>query len=443
MQVTETAAEGLSRTFQVTVPRTDLAEKLAAKIEEIRPQVRLKGFRPGMVPASHIKKMFGKSIMGDIVEELVSSANAEALQERELRPAGSPEIDLKSDVDKVMAGDDDLVYEMKVEIMPKFDVIEPKTISIERPVSKATEAEVNAALERIAADQKIYASRAKTAKAKDGDSLIVDYVGSVDGVDFEGGAADDAEIVLGAGRLIPGFEDQLIGAKAGDDVDVNVTFPDDYPNQELKGSAAMFKVRVKDVRAPKDAEVDDDLAKRMGFEDLAKLREAVKTNLEREFAAQSRQRAKRRLLDKLDDAHDFELPARMVEIEFDTIWRQIAADKAADRLDPEDQGKSDDELKAEYRKIAERRVRLGLVLAELGRESGVEVSEEELARAINMEARRHPGQEAQIAKFFRENAGARAQLRAPIYEEKVVDYIFELCEIKDVDVSRDELFTDD
>lgn len=443
MHVEEETADGLSRTFRVKIPKTELAERLDKRIEEIRPQVRLKGFRPGKVPASHIRKMFGRSMMDDIVDDAVNSTSQKALEERSLRPAGIPEIKLASDAEAVAKGEVDLDYDMHVEVMPEFEPVDPKTIAVKRPVCEVTDADVDKALEELADSQVSYEPKAKTGKAKEKDGLLIDFIGKVDGEEFEGGAAEDAEIVLGAGRLIPGFEDQLIGAAADDVVTVEVTFPEDYPNLELRGKDAVFDVTVKEVRKPVTPVIDDDFAKAVGLSDLDALKTAVRTNLEREFAAQSRQRVKRRLLDALDEKHDFELPKRMVDMEFDAIWARVKEDMERGALDDEDAGKSEDELKTDYRTIAERRVRLGLVLAEIGRVSDIDVSEEEIARAINAEAARYPGQESKVAKYFTENAQARAQLRAPIYEEKVVDFILELADVEDESMDREALFEDE
>ncbi len=442
MTVTEKEAEGLSRTFQITIPRADLAARLDARIDEIKDQVRLKGFRPGKVPASHIRRMFGRSMMDEIVEAAVSEATQKTLDERELRAASTPEISVSSDSEAVSKGDEDLEYELRVEVMPTFSPADPRAITLERLTAKPAEADVDAALAELASNQKVFEDKGEAA-AEDGDAVVVDFVGRVDGTEFDGGTADGAEIVIGAGRLIPGFEGQLIGVKAGDNVQVEVTFPEDYAREDLQGRPAVFDVSVKEVRGPRVLEVSEELATQVGFEDLAALTEAVRANLERDFAAQVRQRVKRRLLDALDDLHDFELPQRMVSTEFDQIWRHVKADLDAGRIEDADAEKTEDQLREEYQVIAARRVRLGLVLAEIGREAGVDVPEEELARAVNAEARRHPGREREVAEYFQSNAAARMQLRAPLFEEKVVDYILELAAVTDVETDRETLFADE
>jgi trigger factor len=443
MQIEQTAAEGLSRTLTVTVAKSDLASRLDARIKDMQPKVRLKGFRPGKVPASHIRRMFAGEMMGELVQELVREGADKALSGKDLRPASQPEIDLRTSMEEIQAGKADLAFDVKVDIMPEFEPTDPKDLAFTKPVAEVSDEEITKQLEEIAKQQEVFASRKKGSKSKDGDQLVIDFAGRRDGVAFDGGTAEDMEIVLGAGRFIPGFEEALVGLKAGDEKTFPITFPTEYPAKDLAGAEAEFTVTVKDVRAPKEAKVDEDLAKAVGFEDLEKLKEAVKTNIAREFDAQSRQRAKRRILDALDEKHAFDLPQRMVEAEFGQIWQQVLADKEAGELDDDDQKKSDAELEADYRKIAERRVRLGLVLAEMGRKAGVEVTEAEVARAINQEAMRYRGQEQQVVRFFQENPGARAQIRAPLYEEKVIDLILETATVSQEKVSREDLFKDD
>ncbi len=443
MHVTETENSGLSRTFEVRIEARDLADRLAKRIDEIQPQVRLKGFRPGKVPASHIRKMFGRSMMDEIIDDTVRETSQKAMDERELRPAAFPEIDMNSDAEAVAKGEADLAFQMRVEVMPEFEPMELRGLTLTRPTAEISDDDVMSALEEVAKDQKVYHPKKKGSKAEDGDKVKIDFVGKIDGEAFEGGSADDVDIVIGAGRFIPGFEENLVGVKTGDKTKFDITFPEDYPSADLAGKPAVFEVKVKEIGAPEEAKLDDELAKQLGLESLDSLKDVVRKNLERENDNQSRQRLKRRLLDKLDEAHAFDLPERMVSTEFDAIWRAVKADLERGEVEPEDEGKSEDELQADYKKIAERRVRLGLVLAEIGRRSNIDVTEEEMARAINMEARRYPGREREVAQYFASNAQARAQLRAPIYEEKVVDYILELAEVSDEAVSREDLFKDE
>ncbi len=441
MQVTQTKAEGLSHTYDITVPAAELDSRLDARIAEIQPDVTLKGFRPGKVPAAHIKRMFGKSLMGEVVEAAMQEASEKALQDNNIKPAGQPHIHMEAEAEEVVAGKADLRFHMHVDVMPEFTPVDPASLTIERPVAEVSSEDIDKALANLAESQKTFAD--KTGKAKTGDAVIVDFVGKIDGEPFDGGSAEDAQIVLGSGDFIPGFEDQLEGAAKDEEKVLKVTFPEDYPAKSLAGKDAVFEVTVKAVQKPVETPIDDDLARQLGLESLEALRDAIAKNLAAEHKTQSRSRAKRRLLDVLDEKHDFDLPPGMVDAEFNAIWQQVEADIKAGDVDEEDKDKSEDELKAEYRAIAERRVRLGLVLAEIGQQAGITVAAEELARAVNAEAMRYPGQEKQVAEYFQKNPEALARLRAPIFEEKVVDYILELAEVKDVPVSREALYADD
>ena len=437
MNVTETKSEGLSREFRVSIPKGDLNAKFNAKITELQPKMNLKGFRPGKVPAAHIKKMYGKSIMGDLVNDLVQETSDKALAEKALRPASRPSIQLTSDQEKLINGEADLDYSIALEIMPEFEPTDISTISIERMVAEIPEEEVQESLQRLADNNKAYET--KEGKAENGDAVVIDFVGSIDGEKFDGGAAEGHTLVLGSGRFIPGFEEQLIGASAGEDVKVNVKFPDEYQAETLKGKDALFEVKVHEVKGPKDVEINDEFAKTLGLEGLDSLKDAIKSQISGELGFATRQQVKRVLLDALDERHSFDLPPLMVRAEFEQIWSQFEAEKKADRLSEEDKSKSDEELRAEYQKIAERRVRLGLVLAEIGRRAEVQITNDELVRALRQEASRYPGQEKQVIEFYTKNQNAMAQLRAPIYEEKVVDYILEKATVTDKPVSREVL----
>jgi trigger factor len=347
-------------------------------------------------------------------------------------------------MDKVLAGQQDLSYEIQLEVMPEFTPLDPTTVSLTRPVYTPDDAEVDEALGELASQNRTYESKTgKSAKAADGDMLVIDFLGRTDGVAFEGGSAEDAQLVLGSGQFIPGFEDQLIGAKTGDDVLVKVTFPEDYGSEALKGKAAEFEVKVKDVRAPVKTELGDDFAKTLGLDSLDALKDAVRGQIQQRYANQSRFKLKRALLDMLDASHDFPLPPRMVEGEFSVIWGQVQADRTQGNLPPEDEGKSEEDLQSEYRKIAERRVRLGLVLAELGRAHNVVVTDQELTEAARQEAMRYGPQAQEVFDYLRKTPQAQAQLRAPIYEDKVVDLVFGLAKVEDKAVSKDELMADD
>ncbi len=442
MESVETV-EGLSRTYKVSVPKADLQKRFDERIEEIRPQMNLKGFRPGKVPASHVKKMFGKDIMGEVVQALLQETSQKAIEDADVRPAGQPEMKMESDMEKVLSGDEDLSYEMNVDVMPEFEPVDVAKLTIKKPVAEINDDEIDARLTQIAEANPKYDKRAKTAKARDKDAVVIDFLGKLDGEPFEGGAAEEHTLVLGSNSFIPGFEDQLVGVKAGDEKDVTVTFPEAYQAEHLAGKEAVFEVKVHEVRAPKTPDIDDEFATGLGLESLEKLKELVSEQIKNEFGGASRAKAKRNLLDQLDDKHDFELPPKMVEQEFNQIWQQLQAEMDAGRTDETDKDKSEDDLKAEYRTIAERRVRLGLVLAEIGRVADVQISEQEVQQALLNESRNFPGQERQVIEFFQKDPNAMAQLRAPIYEDKVVDHILETAKVKEETVSKDDLLKED
>ncbi|HCO43621.1 MAG TPA: trigger factor [Gammaproteobacteria bacterium] len=443
MEVTETKVEGLSRSYQIRVTQNELSQKLDARIKEIQPQMRLKGFRPGKVPPSHIKKMFGKSLMGEMIDNLVKETNEKAIEDAQVRPASQPHIHLEGEIDDVIEGKADLAYEMHLDVMPEFEPVDPATLEIERPVAEIPDEEIEEALGKLAEQNMKYEPRGKTAKARDGDAVVIDFVGKIDGEAFEGGSAEGATVVIGQGRFIPGFEEQLVGVKAGEEKDLNVTFPEDYSAPNLAGKEAVFEVKVEEVRAPQTPEVDEEFATGLGLESLEQLKDLMTQQIRGEYDGASRAKAKRKLLDALDKAHDFELPAGMVNQEFNQIWAQFEQEKEAGRLDEEEANKPEDELKEEYQRIAARRVRLGLVLAEIGRKAEVTISEQEVQQALIAEARKFPGQERQVVEFFQKNPDAMAQLRAPIYEDKVVDHILAIATVNETTVSKDELFAED
>ena len=444
MQIVEKSGEGLSRVYGVTVPVADLNERLEARIVEITPQLNIKGFRPGKVPAAHVRRLHGKALMAEVVEQTISETTQKVLEDNKLRPAGEPDLKPEGDIAQVIDGKADLSYEISVEIMPDFEPTDLTKISLTRPVYEPTDAEVDEAVEELGKQNLTYEPRTgKSVKAKDGDQIVIDFVGRIDGEAFQGGTATDSELVLGSGQFIPGFEEQLVGAKAGDEVIVKVAFPADYQAANLAGKDAEFTTTVKDVRAPVESKIDDAMAERLGIESLEKLKELLKANLESQYAGASRFKLKRALLDVLDERHDFPLPPKMVEAEFAAIWQQVQQDKERGGLPPEDSEKSDDQLQTEYRKIAERRVRLGLVLAEIGRANEVQVTEQELLEAMRAEAMRYGQQAQQIFDMFRQNPNMQAQLRAPIFEDKVVDLIVAKATVKDEKVSKEELLKED
>lgn len=444
MQIVEKSGEGLSRVYGVTVPVADLNERLEARIVEITPQLNIKGFRPGKVPAAHVRRLHGKALMAEVVEQTITETTQKVLEDNKLRPAGEPDLKPEGDIAQVIDGKADLSYEIAVEIMPDFEPTDLTKIALTRPVYEPTDAEVDEAVEELAKQNLTYEPRTgKSVKAKDGDQVVIDFVGRIDGEAFQGGTATDSELVLGSGQFIPGFEEQLVGAKAGDEVIVKVAFPADYQAANLAGKDAEFTTTVKEVRAPVESKVDDAMAERLGIESLDKLKELLKTNLESQYAGASRFKLKRALLDVLDERHDFPLPPKMVEAEFAAIWQQVQQDKERGGLPPEDSEKSDDQLQTEYRKIAERRVRLGLVLAEIGRANEVQVTEQELLEAMRAEAMRYGQQAQQIFDMFRQNPNMQAQLRAPIFEDKVVDLIVDKATVTEEKVSKEDLLKED
>ncbi|WP_339829232.1 trigger factor [uncultured Parvibaculum sp.] len=442
MQVTVTNTDGLKRELKIQVPAQDLEARLGAKLEEMKNQVRLKGFRPGKVPVSHLRKTFGKQVMGEIIQEAVGESSQKALADEALRPAFQPSIDLEGEIQEVMDGKADLTFKMSFEVVPTFDLADFSKVSVERLVAEVKDADIDEALKRLAENQKNFEPRAEGAKAEDGDLLTIDFVGKIDGVAFDGGSAEDANLELGSGRFIPGFEEQLVGVKVGDEKTVNVTFPAEYGAEQLAGKDAVFDVKVKEVKAPAEVAIDDELAKRFGFDALDKLREALAEQIKSDYTRMSRAHMKRAMLDKLDELHDFELPPSMVEQEFEQIWQQFQHELSHQNKTADDLDEPEDEVKAEYRKIAERRVRLGLVLAEVGEKNSISVTEQELSQALAERARQFPGQERQLYQYYQQNPQAVQELRAPIFEDKVVDFIAELADVTDKPVSRDELFAD-
>jgi trigger factor len=444
MQIVEKSNEGLSRVFGVTVPMSDLNEALDARIAEVTPTLNIKGFRPGKVPTAHVRRLYGKALMSEVIEKTLNETTQKVLEDNKLRPAGDPDLKPEGDMSAVVDGKADLAYEIAVDVMPDFEPVDVATLSLKRPVYEPTAKEVDEAVADLAKQNRTYEEKTgKTVKAVDGDMVVIDFLGKLDGVPFAGGAAEDAELVLGSGQFIPGFEEQLVGATPGTDVEVKVTFPETYQSEELKGKAVIFDVKVKDVKGPVDAPADDAFAERLGIENLEKLRELLKGNLEKEYAGASRFKLKRALLDQLDTKHDFPLPPKMVEAEFNAIWQQVEQDKEAGQLPPEDAKKSDKKLREEYHKIAARRVRLGLILAEIGRANNVQVTDQELNEAMRTEAMKYGPQAQQVFDLFRQNPNAQAQLRAPIFEDKVVDLIVERAKVKDTKVSKEDLMADD
>ena len=446
MQVTETVNEGLKREFKVVVPVADLASKVDARLDELKGQVRINGFRPGKVPVTHLKRLYGRAVMAETIEAAVREANSQIVTERGYKLVREPQVKLpeeKDAVEQVIEGKTDLAYTVEIEILPPIELADFKGIQVERLSAEVTEAEIDEAVQRIAEQSRPFAAKGEGAKAENGDRAVIDFTGKIDGTPFEGGTGGDVTLHLGSGTFIPGFEDQLIGAAVGETRTVKVTFPQTYPAQHLAGKEAEFEVTVKALEAPQPVTVDDEFAKSLGLELLAKLREMVKGRLAQEHAAMSRQKVKRVLLDELDAKHKFGPPPSLVEDEFNNVWKTIQDDLAARKRTFEDEGTTEEKAKDEYRGIAERRVRLGLVIAEIGDKNGIKVTDEELSRAVMERARQMPGQEQKVWEFYRNNPDALASLRAPIFEDKVIDYILELAKITDKTVTREELYKED
>ncbi|HEV2562327.1 MAG TPA: trigger factor [Rhizomicrobium sp.] len=442
MQITETRSEGLRREYRIVVDAKDLDERLTGRIEEMKPRMNLKGFRPGKAPVSHLKKTFGKSMMNEIVNEAATAGKDKAIADNALKPAFPPKVELASELEQVMDGKADLEFTVTVDLMPEFELADVSKLKIEKLVADVTDEEVEDAVQRLAEQARTYSPREAGEEAQKGDAVLMDFLGRVDGEEFPGGKSDNFNLVLGSGQLIPGFEDQLIGAKAGDLRIVNVTFPTAYQEPKLAGKDASFDVTVKEVRKPDEVMIDDELAKRVGLGSLGELKERMREQMKNDFNRASRLHMKRRILDALDEAHSFSLPPTMVEGEFNAIWRAVEAELQREGKTAEDEGKSEEELKKEYHDIAERRVRLGLVLARIGEQNGIQVAPDEIQRAVALRARQFPGQEQQVFDYYAQNAQAMAEIRAPIFEDKVVDFIAELAEVNERKVDRETLFLD-
>ena len=437
MNVTEIAATGLKREYRISVPAESINRMIKDRLTQLGRRVRLPGFRPGKVPLTVLKQRYGKSVMGEVLEDAVGESSQQALRDQGLRPAGKPQIEITQYDD-----DKDLEYTLSIEILPDVDLVDFADLELERLSAPVTDDAVEEALQRLATAQTAYEAVGEPRAAQSDDQVLIDFAGSVDGEAREDMAAQDFPLTLGSNRFIPGFEEQLIGAEAGEHRSVEVTFPEGYGQAELAGKAAVFEVDVKEVREPVVPAINDDMAKAVGLESLDGLRDAVRTQTDRRYQQASRQRLKRQLLDQLATRYDFEVPQGLVDTEFDGIWRQIEEALSSGATEDEDLKRPEEDLRAEYRGIAERRVRLGLVLSEVGRQNGIDVSQDEMNRAVQAEVARYPGREKEVVEFFRANPSAAESLRAPLLEEKVVDYILELARIADREVTPEELLAD-
>jgi len=426
MQVTETRNEGLTREFTVRIEAKDIDEKVDHRLAEVGKGLNIPGFRPGKAPLSLLQKRYGKAVKGEILEAAVQDSSAQAIAERGLTPAMRPKIEITSYEDG-----EDLEYTMQVELMPEFEPAEFSEIELERITIKVSDEEVDDALAKIAKENRMAEPVAKPRKAKLGDVAVIDFVGRTEGTEFPGGAGKEVHLELGSGRFIPGFEEQIVGAQPGEQRTAKVTFPEDYNVPDLAGKEAEFEITVRELREYMESSVDDALATTLGFEDLSKMRAAVRENLEHEYGAMSRTGLKRRLLDRLAELHDFEVPAGMVDVEFEAVWQQFEQAREQGQIDEDDVGKSDDDLRSDYRAIAERRVRLRLLLSETGRRNNIEVTPDEINRAIMAEAQRYPGRQREVVEYYQNHPEALAQIRAPLFENKVTDFVLEIAKVKE------------
>ncbi len=446
MQVTETVSQGLKHEFQVSVPASDLDAKADARLVDMKDKVRLNGFRPGKVPVSHLKKVYGRSVMAETIDQTIRDANTQIFTERGFRLATEPKITMpteKTEVDDLLAGKSDLKYTVAIEVVPAIQLADFKSFNVEKVVADVGDADIDEAIKRIADQNRSYAAKAEGAKAESGDRVTISFKGSINGTPFEGGTGENIPVVIGSNTFIPGFEEQLIGVGAGETRTLKVTFPKNYGNATLAGQPAEFETTANLVEAPQPVEINDEFAKTLGLESLDKLKEAMRDRLAAEFAGATRQRVKRALLDRLDENHKFEAPPSLIEEEFNLMWNSVKAEMDSSGKTFADENTTEEAAKEEYRKIADRRVRLGLVLSEIGEKNKITVTDDEVSRAVIERARSMPGREKEVWDFYRNNANALAQLRAPIYEDKVVDFILELANVTEKKVSREELFKDD
>ena len=446
MQVTETLADGLKREYRVVVPASDLDAKVNARLEDLKGRVRINGFRPGKVPLGHLKRVYGRAVMAETIDETVRETNASIVSDHGFKLAKEPKVtvpDAEADVNAVVEGKADLSYSVAIEILPSIELADFSTISLEKLTAPVTDEEVDAALNRLAEQSRPFEDKGEGAKAATGDKVTVSFTGTIDGKPFEGGTGEDIAVELGSNSFIPGFEEQLAGIAAGETRTVKATFPENYLSRELAGKEASFEVVAKSVAAPGSVSVDDAFAKSLGMESLDKLKEALKERITREHAAESRRKVKRALLDALDERHRFELPPTLVEEEFGNVWRTVTSDLEAQKKTFADENTTEEAARAEYRGIAERRVRLGLVLSEIGAKNSIQVTDDEMSRAVMERARQFPGQEQRIWEYYRKSPEATASLRAPLYEEKVVDFLLELVKTTEKTVSREELYRDE
>ena len=446
MQVNETLAEGLKHEFQISVPAADIEAKADAQLADLKGKVRLNGFRPGKVPTAHLKKLYGRSVMAETVEKTIQETNNQIFTERGFKLASEPKVTLPTEekaVEDILSGKSDLTYTVAIEVVPAIQLADFKTFTVEKQVADVTDADVDEAIKRIADQNRDYADKGEGAKAESGDRVTISFKGTIDGTPFEGGTGEGIQVLIGSGTFIPGFEDQLTGIAKDETRTLKVPFPKNYGNAELAGKDAEFETTATLIEAPKDKVIDDEFAKSLGLESLDKLKEAARERMTAEFAGATRQRVKRALLDRLDETHRFEAPQSLVDEEFNLMWNSIKAEMESAGKTFADEDTTEDAAKEEYRKIADRRVRLGLVLSEIGEKNKITVTDDEVSRAVIDRARQMPGREKEVWDYYRSNPSALAQLRAPIFEDKVVDFILELANVTEKKVSREDLYKDD
>ena len=446
MQVTETLAEGLKHEFQISVPASDLDAKADARLVDLKHKVRLNGFRPGKVPVSHLKKVYGRSVMAETIDQTIRDTNSQIFTERGFRLATEPKITMPTEekaVEDILAGKSDLTYTVSIEVVPAIALADFKSFTVDKPVAEVTDADVDEAIKRIADQNRSFAAKGEGAKAETGDRVTISFKGTIDGTPFDGGAGENIQVTIGSNTFIPGFEEQLIGIATGETRTLKVSFPKNYASEKLAGQPAEFETTATLIEAPQETKIDDEFAKTLGLESLDKLKEAARARLVAEFAGATRQRVKRMLLDRLDEAHRFEAPPSLVEEEFNLMWDSIKAEMESSGKTFADEDTTEEAAKEEYRKIADRRVRLGLVLSEIGEKNKITVTDDEVSRAVIERARQMPGREKEVWDYYRSNANALAQLRAPIYEDKVVDFILELANVTEKKVTREDLYKDD
>ncbi|MGB8314224.1 MAG: trigger factor [Aestuariivirga sp.] len=440
MQVTETLSSGLKREYKVVVNAAELGKELDTKLHELAGRANIKGFRPGKVPVPHLKRMYGKSLMAEVVQKAIDDQSKQVLAERNLKPAYQPEVTLpeeEAEVNAIMDGKGDLAFSMAFEIIPAFELLDVSGVELVRHVVKVADAQVDEAIGRLTAQYKTF--EAKAGKAAKGDKVTIGFVGKIDGKLFDGGTADDVPLELGSGQFIPGFEDQLVGTKAGDELVVKVSFPATYGVKELAGKPAEFAVKVVSVEQPREGAVDDEFAKKVGFEDLGKLKDMIRSRLDQEYAGMTGMKLKRDVLDALDKLYSFELPQRLVDAEFGGIWNALSGEMKKAGKSFADEGTTEELAREEYKAIAERRVRLGLVLGTLGEKEGIQVNEQELQQSLMARARQFPGQEKQVFDHYRKNPNALIELRGPVFEQKVVDFLVSKAKVSEKAVTREAL----